>query len=92
MSGTEKAHEAPADSTETTPAAFENDKLALKNKNGKLYTRLFLTTSDCPDGFSSNASQVVQSFAPVCLEEFGDGRGALFALESNYRVDGVFRT
>ena len=92
LSGTKKALEAPSDCTETTAAAFENDKLALKNKNGKLYTRLFLTTSDCPDGFSSNASQVVQSFAPVCLEEFGDGRGALFALESNYRVDGVFRT
>ena len=91
MSGTEKASEAPADSTETAAAAFEKDKLAFKEKNGELYKRLYLATSDCPDGFSSTASQVVQSFAPIWPEEFGDGRGAFLALESKYRVDGAFR-
>ena len=83
MSGTEKVHEAPADSTDTAAAAFEKYKLVIKERNGKLYTRLYLATSDYPDGFSSTASQVVQSFAPIWLEEFGDGRGAFLALESN---------
>ena len=91
VSRTEKAPEAPADSTETAAAAFEKDKLAFKEKNGKLYTRQYLVTSDCPDGFSSTASQVVQSFAPIWPEEFGDGRGAFLALESKYNVDGAFR-
>ena len=91
MSGTEKAPEAPADSTETAAADFEKNKLAFKEKDGKLYTRLYLATSDCPDGFSSAASQLVQSFAPIWPEEFGDGRGAFLALESKYRVDGAFR-
>ena len=91
MSGTEKVHEAPADSTDTAAAAFEKYKLVIKERNGKLYTRLYLATSDYPDGFSSTASQVVQSFAPIWLEEFGDGRGAFLALESKYRVDRAFR-
>ena len=62
VSRTEKAPEAPADSTETAAAAFEKNKLTFQEKNGKLYTRLYLATSDCPDGFSSIAPQVVQSF------------------------------
>ena len=33
--------------------------LAFKEKNGKLYTRLLLETSDCPEGYSNAASQVV---------------------------------
>ena len=91
MSGTEKAPEAPADSTKTAAAAFEKHKLAFKENDGKRYTRLYLATSDCPDGFSSTASQVVQSFARIWSEEFGDGRGAFLAPESKYRVDGAFR-
>ena len=71
--------------------AFDKDKLAFKDKNGKLYTRLYLATSDCPDGFSSNASQVVKSFAPIWPEEVGDGRGAFLPMESKHRVDGAFR-
>ena len=90
-SGTEKAPEAPADSTEMASTAFDKDKLAFKDKNGKLYTRLYLATSDCPDGFSSNASQVVKSFAPIWPEEVGDGRGAFLPMESKHRVDGAFR-
>ena len=91
MSGTEKAPEAPADRTETAAAALEKDKFAVKEKNGKLYTQLYLATSDCPDGLSRTASQVVQSFAPIRPEEFGDGRNAFLTLESKYRVDGAFR-
>ena len=89
-SGTEKAPEAPADSTETAAAAFEKDKLSFKEKNGNLYTRLYLATSDCPDEVSNTASQVVQSFASIWPEEVGDGRGAFLALESKWRVDGAF--
>ena len=44
MSGTEKAAEAPADSTETAAAAFEKDNLAFKEKNDKLYTCLLYTS------------------------------------------------
>ena len=91
ISGTEKVPEAPADSTETAATAFEKDELAFKEKNGKLYTRLCLAMSDCPDGFPSTASQVIQSFAPIWPDEFGDGRVAFLALESKYRVDGAFR-
>ena len=71
-------------------SVFERE-LSFKKKNSKLYTRLYLATSDCPDGVSSTASQVVQSFAPIWPEEFGDGRGAFLALESKYNVDGAFR-
>ena len=44
MSGTEKAPEAPADSTETAAADFEKNKLAFKEKDGKLYTCLLYTS------------------------------------------------
>ena len=63
----------------------------LKEKNGKLYTRILLATADCAEGYSSVASQVVQAFAPIETEEFGDGRSAILAQEAKFRVDGVFR-
>ena len=89
MSGTKTAPAARADGTPGNIAAQEAAALAFKEKNGKLYTRLRLVTSDCPEGYSSAASQVVQSFAPIGTEVFGDGRGAFLALEAKYRVDGA---
>ena len=65
--------------------------LALYKNNGKLYTRLLLATCDCPEGYYTVASRVVQSFAPIGTKEFGDGRGAFLALEANYRVYGACR-
>ena len=62
-----------------------------KEKNGKLYTRILLATSDCAEGCSSVAPQVVQTFAPIGTEEFGDGPSAILALEAKFRLDGVFR-
>ena len=62
-----------------------------KEKNGKLCTRMLLATSDCEEGYSSVASLVVQAYAPIGTEEFGDGRKAVLALEAKYRVDGTFR-
>ena len=91
MSGTETIPAALADSTPGNVAAQEAAALALTDKNGKPYTRLLLVTSDCPEGYSSAASQVVQSFAPIGTEEFGDGRDAFLALEAKYRADSAFR-
>lgn len=51
---------------------------SFNEKNGNLYTRLLLGTSDCPDGFASVASLVVQeAYAPIETEEFGNGRQAV---------------
>ena len=91
MSGTETASAALADGTPADVAAQEVAALAFKEKNGKLYARLLLATSDCPEGYSRAASQVVQSFASIGTEEFGDGRGAFIALEAKYRVDDAYR-
>ena len=92
MAGTETAPAALTDGTPGNIAAQETAALAFKEKNGKLYTRLLLATSDCPQRYSSATSQVVQSFVPIGTEEFGDGRGAFLALEAKYRVDGAYRT
>ena len=91
MSGTKTAPAALADGTPGDVAAQEAAALAFKEKNGKLYTQLLLATSDCPEGYSSAVSQIVQSFAPIGTEEFGDGRGAFLALEAKYRVAGAYR-
>ena len=88
---------------ETAPAALEEDASSaattayrkalhkFKEKNGKVFTRLLLATSDCPEGYSSPASQVVQSHGPIGAEKLGDGRGAFAALEAKYRFEGVHR-
>ena len=88
---------------ETAPAALEEDATSaattayrkalhkFKEKNGKVFTRLLLATSDCPEGYSSPASQVVQSHGPIGGEKLGDGRGAFAALEAKYRFEGVHR-
>ncbi|CAB1099484.1 unnamed protein product [Ectocarpus sp. CCAP 1310/34] len=91
MSGAEKAPTVAEDADAATTATYERKLQKFQEKNGKLYTRLLLATSDCPEGYSSPASQVVQSFGPVGDEEFGDGRSAFVALEQKYRVDGTFR-
>ena len=91
MSGTETAPAALADGSPGNVAAQEAAALALKEKNGKLYTLLLLATSDCPEGYSSAASQLVQSFAPIGTEEFDDGRGAFLALKAKYRLNGTCR-
>lgn len=92
MSGVETAP-GPLTAGATDEAAAGHRKAVLKftEKNGKLYTRLLLATSDGPDEYTSPASQVVQQHEPVGDEEYGDGRGAFVALEQKYRVEGVFR-
>jgi len=91
MSGAEKAPTVAEDADAAATATYQKNLQKFSEKNGKLYTRLLLATSDCPEGYSSPASQVVQSFGPVGDEEFGDGRGAFVALEQKYRVDGTSR-
>ena len=52
---------------------------------------MLLATADSRDGYASVAAQVVQAYAPVGTAEFGDGRGAVMALEAKYRLDGESR-
>ncbi|CAB1110564.1 unnamed protein product [Ectocarpus sp. CCAP 1310/34] len=91
LSGAETAPN-PLEEGATSAAAFAHERAILnfQEKNGKLYTRLLLATSDGPDGYSSPASQVVQQYGPVGDEEYGDGRAAFVALDKKYRVEGVF--
>ncbi len=91
MSGIETAPEAPASSTDPDAAAFATKKRDFQRKNGRLYTRLNLATSECEQGFSSAASQVVRSFGSTRPGEFGDGRGAFLALDAKYRRKGMYR-
>ena len=87
---------------ETAPAALEEDATQLQRtqyaketrrfeKNGKFFTRILHPTADSRDGYGSVAAQVVQAYAPVGTAEFGDGRGAVMALEAKYRLDGESR-
>ena len=52
---------------------------------------MLLATADCREGYASVAAQVVQAYAPVGTAEFGDGRGAVMALEAKHRLDGESR-
>ena len=91
MSGVETAPAAlTAGASEEDITAHAVSVSTFKEENGKLYTRILLATSDCA-GYSSVASQVVQTFAPIGTEVFGDGRSAILALKAKFRVDGVFR-
>ena len=88
---------------ETAPAALNEDATQLKRtqygketrrfeeKNGKLLTRMLLATADFRDGYGSVATQVVQAYASVGTSGFGDGRGAVMALEAKYRLDSESR-
>ena len=88
---------------ETAPAALEEHATQLQRiqytketrrfeeKNGTLFTRMLLATADSRDGYASVAAQVVQAYVPVGTAEFGDGRGAVMALEAKYRLDGESR-
>lgn len=92
MSGAETAPDEPEESAAAAAVTTYQQRLAqFKEKNGKLYTRLLLATTDSPQGYSSPASQVVQSYAPIGDEEFGDGRAAFVALQAKYRIEGAFR-
>ena len=91
MSGVETAPAAlTAGASEEDITAHVVSVNTFKEKNGKLYTRIRLATSNCAEGYSSVASQVVQTFAPIETEEFGDGRSAILALEAKFRADGGF--
>ena len=52
---------------------------------------MLLAAADCRDGYASVAAQVVQADAPAGTAEFGDGRVAMMALETKYRLDGESR-
>lgn len=55
--------------------------------NGKVLTRMLLAIADSADGYNSVATQIYKSCCPVGNDLFGDGRGAVIALESKYRLD-----
>ena len=68
-------------------AHYAKESRRFDEKNGKLFTRMLLATADCREGYASGAAQVVQAYATVGTAEFGDGRGAVIALEAKYRLD-----
>lgn len=49
---------------------------------GILFTRFLMATIESSAGFSSVAAQVIQTFAPIGTAKFGDGHGAVQALEA----------
>ena len=53
---------------------------------------MLLAPANCREGYSSVATQVAQAYARIGTAEFGDGRGAVVALEAKYRGDGESRT
>lgn len=60
MSGAKTAPAITGSGADATARAEYRTNLAkINGKNGKLYTRLLLATSDFPEGYSSPASQVV---------------------------------
>lgn len=89
------AETAPTDLTGSPSAAkiAAHEVLAkrFKVKNDKLHTRLVLATTDCPERYDSPAAIVVQTYAPIGLDGFGDGRSAVVALEKKYRSKGTVR-
>ena len=92
MSGLETAPAAPEeDATQLQKAQYAKESRRYDEKNGKIFTRMLLATTDCRGGYASVAAQVVQAYAPVGTAEFGDGRGAVMALEARYRLDGESR-
>ena len=52
---------------------------------------MLLATADSREGYGSVAAQVVLAHAPVGTAEFGDGRGAVMALEVKNRLYGESR-
>ena len=52
---------------------------------------MLLATADSREGYGSVAAQVVLAHAPVGTAEFGDGRGAVMALEVKNRLYGKSR-
>ena len=92
MSGVETAPAAlEEDATQLQRAQFAKKTRRFEENNGKLFNRMLLATADSREGFGSVAAQVVLAYAPVGTAEFGDGRGAVMALEAKYRLDGESR-
>ena len=83
MSGVESAPAAlEEDATQLQRAQYAKESRQFEEKNGKLFTRIFLATADCRQGYAFFAAQVVQAYAPVGTALFGDARG-----EAKYRRD-----
>lgn len=69
--------------TSAYPTALE----AHQDKNGMIFTRLMLATSEARS-YQSAASQTVQACAPIGSSYNRDGRGAFLALNANTRPRG----
>lgn len=82
---------------ETAPAALDTTACAHELAAHQSLVEDFdiLATSDhCADGYTSvwdPRYTVVQTYAPIGIEEFGDGRSAIVVLEPEFRVDGIYR-
>ena len=90
--GVEKAPTDPGPSaTPNQTLAYQTALEGYQDKNGQIFTRLMLATSET-GGYQSAASQTVQAYAPIGSSYNGDGRGAFLALERKYQAAGVYRT
>ncbi|CAB1112895.1 unnamed protein product [Ectocarpus sp. CCAP 1310/34] len=90
--GVEKA---PSDlgpsATPDQTSAYQSALEGYQGKNGQIFARLMLATSET-GGYQSAASQTVQAYAPIGSSYNGDGRGAFLALERKYQATGVYCT
>lgn len=92
MSGAETAPEDPGEeATATQKAAFRRNRQQYDQKNGKLFTRLYLAVADNAESYNGAAAQLVRAHGPIGEAEFGDGRGAYLALLKKYRLVGEER-
>ena len=64
---------------------------ALREKNGKPPSRLLLATVNSREGYGSVSAQLVLAYVSVETSDFGDSRGAMTALEAEYRLKGESR-
>ncbi|CAB1097980.1 unnamed protein product [Ectocarpus sp. CCAP 1310/34] len=90
--GVEKAPSDPGPSaTPDQTSAYQSALEGYQDKNGHIFTRLMLATSET-GGYQSAASQTVQAYAPIGSSYNGDGRGAFLALKRKYQAAGVLAT
>lgn len=92
MSGKEQPPEAlTGDETPEARAAHATAMEKYAERNGELYVRLLMSTSEGDGGFFRAASLVVQRYGPIGDAEYGNGRAAFVALEKKYKAAGPFR-
>ena len=93
MTGETTAPAAPeANTSEAQMRSYNRALSDFHQKNGKLFTRLLLATSDNAEGHASVPAQIVLAHAPIGRSSpYGDGRAAIVALDKKYLKHGESR-